>query len=93
MVAKHHLARCGGEVLAHAKGVAVGQRHHEIALIGLEIAHEVLQTVDQALAIGLKCLLQRVRVGGEKVGRAEHVDDLPGEVVEPLLFARLQPLD
>ena len=82
-VAVDHFARRGGDVLADVEGLAVGQRHQKITLVGLDVADEVLQPLHQAFAVGFDRLFQRLGVGAEEVRRAEHVDDLLGEILHP----------
>jgi hypothetical protein len=73
----------GGDVLADVEGLAVGQRHQKVALVRFDVADQVLQPLDQAFAVGLHRLFQRLGVGAEEVRRAEHVDDLFREILHP----------
>ncbi len=92
-VAIDNIARRGAKVLAHPERVLVGQRHHEIAIPRLEIAHEVFQPVNKALAVSLGGTFQRLGVGAEEIRRAEHIDNLPREEIEPLAVVILKPVD
>ena len=88
-VPEHDLTRRGGDVFAHGEGVLIGQRHQNLTAVGLNIAHEVFQTFDKALALGLNRALQGLGVRAQEIGRGHHVDDLLGEIFQPLAIARL----
>jgi hypothetical protein len=87
-VAVDDFARRGGDVLTDVEGFLVGQRDQQVALVGLDVADQVLKPLDEGFAIGLDRLFQRLGVGAEEVGGAEHVDDLLGEILHPAAVFR-----
>ena len=75
-LAQHDLAGRGRDVLAQGEGVRVRKRHQPVAAVALDVPHEVLEPLDQALAFGLHRPAHRLGVGGEEVRGREEVEDL-----------------
>ena len=82
--------RCGGQIDAHLKGRFVGQRDRKIAVMRLDIPHKIFKTLHQTCTVGFNSTLQRIGVGGQKIGRRKHVDDLAGEVICPPAICRIK---
>ncbi len=80
-VAVDDFTRGGGKVLADVERLAVGEGDGEVAVVRFDVADQVLEALHQAHPVGLYRLFQRIGVGGEEIRRAEHVDDLPGEIL------------
>ena len=91
MIAKHHRTRRGGDIDPHRERLLVGQSHLQIAIARLDVTDQILQPLHQRLAIRRRRLFQSIRIGAQKVRGREHVDDLLGEILDPLALARLQP--
>ena len=89
-VAEHHLALGRADIAADLERLAIRQRDQQLAFVALQIGDQVFQPLDQALALGLDRLHQRVRVGAQKIRRRHHVDDLLAEIFQPGPFARVQ---
>ena len=87
-VAEHHRTGGGGNVFTQGKGGRVRQRGQHLAVMGLDIGDKVLQPLHQAFAIGGNRLFQSIRVGAQKIGRRQHVDDLAGEILHALFVGR-----
>ena len=82
VVAEHHLARRRGDVLPDHEGVRRAHPHVEPAGLRIEVAEEVGHAVEDAPPTGFDGGAERLRVGGEEVGRRERIDHLPGGEVE-----------
>ncbi len=80
------------DIPAHLESLGIGEHGKEIAAIGLDVADEILQPLDEAFAIGLDGAFERVGVGGQVVGRRDHVHHLPREMLHALALVGLQPL-
>jgi hypothetical protein len=65
-VAEDDLALGRGDVAADLEGVPVGQRHQQVAVVRLDVPHEVLKPPHKAFALGLDRPGQRLGVGAEK---------------------------
>ena len=76
LVLEHDLARRGRDVLADLEGLHVGLADRELALAALEVGQQVLQALDQVLALALDRRLHDLRVGQGEVGRRHRVDEL-----------------
>ena len=88
-VAEHHFARGGGDVTAKLKGAVVRQLDHQFTIVRFQIRDQVLQTFDKALALGLYRAFKHIRVGGQKIRRRHHRDDLLGKIDQTVLFGRV----
>jgi hypothetical protein len=71
------LAGRGGDVLADLEGLHVGLPDRELAFAALEVGQQVLQALDQVLALGLDGRLQHLRVGHREVRGRHRVGKLP----------------
>ena len=87
-VAEHHRARRGGDVFAQRKGGRIRQRGQHLTVMRLDVGDKVFQPLHQAFAISGNRLFQSIRVGAQKIGRRQHVDDLAGEILHPFLVGR-----
>ena len=87
IVLEHHLARRRGNVLAHLEGAGVGHADAQLAVIA-DVVQQVVQALDQVLAVALDRLAEHFRVGQREVGRRQGVDVLAGEEID-LLLGRL----
>ena len=70
-VAKHHLAGRDGDFLAWPKILGAGIRR--VAGLAQRLAAQVLRALQQVGTAGFQGFGQHLRVGGQKVGRREHV--------------------
>ena len=76
--------------MPHHKRLTVGQRHQQLTIVGLHVAHKVFQPLHQTGAIGFNGPLQCIGIGGQKVGRRQHINDLFGEISHTRLIKRIQ---
>ncbi len=84
MIAEHNFTRRRRDIAADIKGALIGQSHHEIAIIGLNISHKIFQPPHEALPIGLNRPGQGLRVCPEKIAWAEHIHDLAAKEIQLL---------
>ena len=100
VVLEDHLSRCRGDGLAQGEVALVRHAGREAAVVGFEVVEQVAQAPHDVLALGLDGLSQRRRIGGEKVGRRQGIDEsarVEGEFLGILLVeavhARPQPTE
>jgi hypothetical protein len=79
------LARRGGDVLAQLEGGGVGHLDAQVAVTFFDVAQQVVEALDQVLAVALDRLAEDFRVGQREVGRRQRVDVLTGVEVDLLL--------
>ena len=72
IVAKYHLPRSSGKVLADLEHRLIG--HRDVALINIVL--QILQTVLQALALRLKRLFNGLRIGQKEIAGRRSVQHL-----------------
>ena len=80
-VLEDHLALRGGNVLAHLEGRGVGHADAQLAVTGFNVVQQVVQTLDQVLAVRLDGFTEDFRVGQREVGGRQGVDVLTGEKI------------
>ena len=81
------------DIDAHLEGLLVRQSNQKLAIGRLDVMHEVLEAIDQGLSIRLDSASKGFRVRSEKVGRAQHVNDLLGKVANTLLVDVVQAFE
>ena len=84
-VLEDYLARRRGDVLAHFEGRGVGHADAQLAVAGLDVVQQVVEALDQVLAVALDGFAEDFRIGQGEVGRRQRVDVLTGEEVDLLL--------
>ena len=93
VVLEHHLARRGGDVLAEFEGVGVGHLDAQLAVAFLDVAQQVVEALEQVLAVRLDGLAEDLGVGHGEIRRRERIDELAGEEVDLLLAVLVQTVD
>jgi hypothetical protein len=58
------------------EGLVIGRADIQFAVTALQILDQILQSLDQVFAACIDCFLQDIRVGHDKVGRGDGVDEL-----------------
>jgi hypothetical protein len=66
------LARRGGDVLAQLEGGGVGHLDAQVAVTFFDVAQQVVEALDQVLAVALDRLAEDFRVGQREVGRRQR---------------------
>ena len=89
-VAVYHRPGRGGDVPADMKGFRISKRHQQVAIAGLDVAHQVFQPLHKAFPVRLDRAAQGIGVGAQKIGRCEHVDDLLRKVLDPFAICGVQ---
>ena len=87
MVAEHHLARRGSQILAHIERPLIRKGYHQVTIIGLNITHKIFKPSNQAFTVGLYGARQGLWIGAQKIARAEHIHDLTAEEIQLLPLA------
>ena len=77
LVAEHHLAGRGGDILADLEGVG-RLADGKLALAALDIVEQIVQTLDQILAVRLQRGAQHFGIGEEEIGGRDRVGELLG---------------
>ena len=91
LVAEHHLARGGGDILANDK--AVGRlADGKLAFAPLDIGQKIVQPLDQIFAIGGDGGLQHIRIGEGEVGGGQGIGELAGIESDPAALFLIQPV-
>ena len=72
----NHLPRRDRDVLADAERLHVGHLDREASLAALEVLEQILQPVEQVLALALDRRPQGFGIGHQEIGRGERVDKL-----------------
>ena len=96
VVAKHHLARRGGHILAHLKGerlqrlrVGIGRR----VPVLLQVFGEVLVARQQTCSAGCARPVVCLGIGGGPVGGRQCIQRLAGEKIHHMLVMARQAID
>jgi hypothetical protein len=93
LVLEHHLARRDGDVPAQLEGGGVGHLDAQLAVALLDVAQQVVEALEQVLAVRLHRLAEDLRVGQGEVRGRQGVDVLAREEVHLLLGLDRQPFD
>jgi hypothetical protein len=93
VVLEDDLARRGGDVLAQLEGRGVGHLDAQAAAAVFDVAQQVVEALDEVLAVALDRLAEDFRVGQREVGRGQRVDVLAGVEVDLLLGLVVQAVD
>ena len=89
LVAMHNLAGGHGQVFAGSKGLLISHRQ----LARRQVTQEMLSTLDQVPATTLDGLVDDLRVGEERVGGADRIDELAQIELEFALLRPVEPLN
>ena len=79
VVFEHDRALRGGDILTDGELRIVGHADGELAFAALQIGQQVVQPVDQILALGFERRAQHFRIGCREIGRRHRVDPLSGK--------------
>jgi hypothetical protein len=81
LVLEDDLARRRSDVLAHLESRRVGHLDSQLAATFLDVAQQVVEALEQVLAVALDGFAQDFRIGHGEVRRRQGVDELAGEEV------------
>jgi hypothetical protein len=93
LVLEDHLARRRGDVLAHFEGRGIGHLDAQLAAAFLDVAQQVVEALEQVLAVALDRFAQHFRVGQGEIRWRQRVDELAGEEVHLLARVLVEILD
>ncbi len=89
LIAEHHLARGGGNILPDDETVS-RLADGKLAMAALDIGQEIVQPLDQILAIGSDGGLEHIGVGQGEIGGGQRVGELAGIKGDPAALLLVQ---
>ena len=69
VVAKDHLTRGDGDILAHLERVVIGHADGKLALTPLDVGQQIVEALHQILAPRFQGCLQHLGIGHDEIGR------------------------